>query len=146
MWKWINIFLASALIPAIALANPAASSGVFTRLNVGDKIRFDAWCYDDVANAEILSGLQKAKEICKSNTQRELEQQEQKFLLEIKNLNIRIRTEGINHAQSLLAKDRQIDALEVAALKVPNDYSLWWAGGGFLAGVLLSVGIVYAAK
>lgn len=146
MWKWINIFLVSVLIPSIALATPAASSGAFTRLNKGEQIRFDAWCYDDIANAEILSGLQRAKEICKSNIQRELEQQEQKFLLEIEKLNIRIRTEGIDYAQSLLARDRQIDALEAAALKVPNDYSLWWAGGGFLAGVLLSIGIVYATK
>ena len=67
-------------------------------------------------------------------------------MLQIKNLNVRIRTEGLNYAQSLLSKDRQIKSLENAALKVPNDYSVWWAGGGFLAGVLLSVGIVYAIK
>lgn len=146
MWKWINIFLVASLIPSLVLATPAASSGAFTRLSEGEQIRFDAWCYDDTANAEILSGLQRAKEICKSNTQRELEEQEQKFLLEIEKLNIRIRTEGINYAQSLIAKERQIDALEAAALKVPNDYSSWWAGGGFLAGVLLSIGVAYAIK
>ena len=146
MWKWINIFLVLMLVPSIAVATPAISTGAFTRLLEGEKVRFDAWCYDDLANAEILSGLQKAKEVCKSSTQRELGEQEQRFLLQINNLNIRLRTEGLNYAQSLLAKDSQIEALEVAALKAPKDYSLWWAGGGFLAGVLLSVGIVYAAK
>jgi len=146
MWKWINIFLVLMLVPSIAVATPAISTGAFTRLLEGEKVRFDAWCYDDLANAQILSGLQRAKEVCDSTTQRELAGQEQKFLLQIKNLNVRIRTEGLNYAQSLLSRDRQIQALENAALKVPSDYSLWWAGGGFLAGVMLSVGIVYATR
>ena len=146
MWKWINIFLVLMLVPSVAMATPVISTGAFTRLLEGEKVRFDAWCYDDLANAQILSGLQRAKEMCEATTQRELAEQEQKFLLQIKNLNVRIRTEGLNYAQSLLSKDRQIQSLESAALKVPNDYSVWWAGGGFLAGVLLSVGIVYATR
>ena len=84
MWKWINIFLVLMLVPSIAMATPVISTGAFTRLLEGEKVRFDAWCYDDLANAQILSGLQRAKEMCEATTQRELAEQEQKFLLQIK--------------------------------------------------------------
>ena len=146
MWKWINIFLVGVLIPSMALAKPAVSGGAFTYLKKGETIRFDAWCYDEFANAQILSDIQLTRERCKSSTQRELEVQREKFELEMSKLQHRLRTEILNSTQALLAKDRQIDTLEETALKTPNDYSIWWAGGGFAAGILLSVGIVYAIK
>tara|TARA_Y100000310_G_scaffold97568_1_gene95184 strand:- start:1581 stop:2021 length:441 start_codon:yes stop_codon:yes gene_type:complete len=146
MWKWISIIIVAMLIPSIALASPAVNTGAFHRLLKGEKARFDGWCYDDFANAQILADIELKGAECQSLIQRELGIQKEGLTLEINKLKHRIRTESISNAQVLLIRDEQIAALEAAALKSPNDYSMWWVGGGFVAGILLSVGIVYAVK
>ena len=146
MWKWISIIIVAMLIPSVALADPAVNTGAFHRLLKGEKARFDGWCYDDFANAQILADIELKRAKCQSLIQRELEIQKESMTLELNKLKHRLRTESISNAQVLLIRDEQIAALEEAALKSPNDYSMWWAGGGFVAGILLSVGIVYAVR
>jgi hypothetical protein len=43
-------------------------------------------------------------------------------------------------------KNEEIAGLEQAALKRPNDYNLWWATGGFAAGVLVTVATIFAVR
>ena len=43
-------------------------------------------------------------------------------------------------------KDKEIERLTQAALKRPNDYSVWWATGGVVLGVLSTVLVVSATK
>ena len=146
MWKWINIMMIAMLVPSLALAEPVLTSGAFTRLKKGETIQFDAWCYDDLANAQILAELGLLKDKCQLITGRALQLQAERYNLEIDNLKHRLRTEVLTSTEALLARDAQIQALEKAALKSPNDYSLWWASGGFTVGVLLSIGIIYAVR
>jgi len=146
MWKWISIIVVAMLIPSIALADPAVNTGAFHRLLKGEKARFDGWCYDDFANAQILADIEFKRAECQSLIQRELGIQKEDLTLEINKLKHRLRTESVSNAQVILIRDEQIAALETAALKSPNDYSMWWGAGGFIAGALLSVGIVYAVK
>jgi hypothetical protein len=146
MWKWISIIVVAMLIPSIALADPAVNTGAFHRLLKGEKARFDGWCYDDFANAQILADIELKGAECQSLIKRELGMQKEDLTLELNKLKHRLRTESLSNAQALLIRGEQIAALEALALKSPNDYSMWWAGGGFVAGVLLSVGIVYAVR
>jgi hypothetical protein len=146
MWKWISIIVTALLTPSIALANPAVNTGAFHRLLKGEKARFDGWCYDDFANAQILADIELKSAACQSLIQRELGIQKEDLILELNKLKHRLRAESLSNAQAMLIRDEQIAVLETVALKSPNDYSMWWGAGGFVAGVLLSVGIVYAVR
>jgi hypothetical protein len=49
-------------------------------------------------------------------------------------------------SQSLISlKEEEIDRLQDLIKKNPNDHTHWWFAGGVIAGVLLSIGIFYAA-
>ena len=43
-------------------------------------------------------------------------------------------------------KDEEIERLTDAAMKRPNDYSVWWASGGVLTGALTTLLIVSLVK
>jgi hypothetical protein len=45
----------------------------------------------------------------------------------------------------LKIKNGQIDHLQKITLDQPSAYSHWWFSGGFISGVVLSMGIFYAA-
>jgi hypothetical protein len=66
--------------------------------------------------------------------------------LEIDNLQLRLDTLKKQSDNIILIKDQEIKRLERAALKRPNDYSIWWASGGVVTGVLATLAIVYAVK
>ena len=67
-----------------------------------------------------------------------------KHKFEVDKLQLRIDTMEKQHTEINLVKDREIDRLTEAALKRPNDYSVWWATGGFAVGVATTLLILAA--
>ena len=49
------------------------------------------------------------------------------------------------HEQLLVQKEKEIDQLNEIIKDEIDDHSHWWFAGGIVAGVLLSIGIFYAA-
>jgi len=43
-------------------------------------------------------------------------------------------------------KDKEIDKLNAIALESSNDYNTWWAAGGILTGIALTLAVLFAAK
>ena len=144
------------LIPSPALSEdvigeinlPPAS---FTRIDDAELLRdlglegYDsAWCYDTHANAILITLPARIRAQCDLKIQFELEKQRLSHQLKIDKLNIRIETLIKQHSEINLIKDKEIDSLTQAALKRPNDYSAWWATGGFVAGILTTIGIILA--
>ena len=66
--------------------------------------------------------------------------------LQLDALKIELESLTSKHEEILIIKNREIQDLTTAALKRPNDYSLWWASGGFLAGVVTVLSILWATK
>ena len=46
----------------------------------------------------------------------------------------------------LTLKDQEIKRLTEIASEGANDYSVWWAAGGIVVGIALTIGVVYAVK
>jgi flagellar motility protein MotE (MotC chaperone) len=143
------IALLTLLMAAPAFANPVnpvIEGGEFTRLEVGEPAKFHSWCYDDFANSQIISKITFANKHCELKIEHELEKERARLNLTINNLQLRVDTLKEQNEEIIRIKDKEIDKLTEIVSKVPNDYSVWWASGGFVAGVVVSILIFSAAK
>ena len=104
------------------------------------------WCYSNSANAILISSKQREKEKCELKLSQQKQKLEATYKLQLDTLKVELETLTKKHEETIVIKDKEIQQLTEAALKRPNDYSMWWATGGFAAGILTVLGIVWASK
>ncbi len=117
------------LIPSFSLAQ----EGKFSRISPGQTLPFPAWCFDDEAMARVKTTIEFATKNCELKTNIKLEKQKADFNFKIDNLKVRYDALKTSCEDSIDIKDREIEELEAAALKRPNDYWYLWFGGGVAA-------------
>ena len=141
-----TVVTAEPLVNGIAL--PPASFTRVEDLNLLEKIGLEgsAWCYDTDANAMLITAAAHERARCELRIMYEVEKEKLKSKLIIDNLSLRLDTLAEEHKEIILIKDQEIARLTEIAAKVPNDYSLWWATGGFAVGVLTTIAITYAVS
>ena len=142
--KALALFLLINFIPLTLQAQE--QRGRYTRLSTGAPSPFDAWCFDDPAFAMIKTKLDTMQEVCNLEMQNAIEQEQARYSLKVKNLELRLDTLKKETDKIILIKNQEIKKLEQAALKRPSDYSIWWATGGVAVGVLSTLAIVFAVK
>lgn len=118
---------------------------ILNKLNLGPDDE-PVWCYSNLANSLIITSADREKEKCELRLQQSLEKQKALFTLEIDQLNIQLESLNSKHEELIKIKDNQIANLTEAALTQPNDYSVWWASGGVVVGVLSTLAIMFAVK
>ena len=104
------------------------------------------WCYSNDANAILISAAQREKEKCELKLSQQKQKLEATHKLQLDTLRVQIESITNKHEQTLIIKNKEIQDLTESALKRPNDYSFWWASGGFAAGVLTVLSIMWATK
>lgn len=104
------------------------------------------WCYSHDANAILISAAQREREKCQLKLSQQKEKLQATHKLEIDTLKVELESLIKTHEETIIIKDKEIQDLTEAALKRPNDYSMWWATGGFVAGVATVLGILWATK
>lgn len=97
------------------------------------------WCYSNDANAIIITAPEREREKCELKLSYESEKLKAIHKLQLDTLKVELESTIKKHDQLMLSKDKEIEELTEAALDRPNDYSAWWATGGFVVGVSLSV-------
>lgn len=142
--KALALFLLINFIPLTLHAQE--QRGRYTRLLENENSPFDAWCFDDYAFAMMKAKFDTMQEACNLAIQKAVEQEQAKYSLKISNLELRLDTLKKETDNVILIKDQEIKKLEEAALKRPGDYSIWWAAGGVVIGVLGTLAIVYVVK
>ena len=142
--KTLALLLLTSFIPFSISAQE--QEGRFTRLLQHQPSPFVAWCFDDTAFAKIKAKIDLSDEACNLKLEKQKEEDDARYKLEIGNLQLRLDTLKKQSDNIILIKDQEIKRLEKAALKRPNDYSIWWASGGVVTGVLATLAIVYAVK
>ena len=130
---------------------PPASATLVTDLDLIKKIGVGkeedpVWCYSNDANAILISAPQREREKCELKLSQEREKIEATHKLEIDTLKVELESLIKKHDETLLIKNKEIQELTEAALKRPNDYSFWWASGGFITGALTVLSIMWATK
>jgi len=118
---------------------------ILNKLNLGPDDE-PVWCYSNLANSLIITSADREKEKCELRLQQELEKQRVSLTFEIDQLNIQLQSLTSKHDELIRIKDKQITDLTDAALSQPNDYSVWWASGGVVVGVLSTIAIMFAVR
>ncbi|OUW01683.1 MAG: hypothetical protein CBD16_05300 [Betaproteobacteria bacterium TMED156] len=153
------IFLILLCYSTSALANPEVNRelippgeamyvtdpSILRQLNLGPDGE-PVWCYSNLANSLIITSADREKEKCSLKLNQELERSRINCTFQIDQLKIELESLTKKHDEILIVKNQQIDELTSAALKRPNDYSLWWATGGVVVGVLSTIAIMLAAN
>ena len=138
--KALALLTLISMLPNIAVAQE--STGIYTRAEEGQVVPFNAWCFDDIAFATIKARFETEEERCQLKIDKALELQKARHLLDIGNLEVRLETLQAEYDSVLKIKNNEIENLEQAALERPNDYTVWWATGGFLAGAISVITVV----
>ena len=120
-------------------------SEILNKLNLGPDNE-PVWCYSNLANSLIITSADREKEKCELKLQQQLKSQRIEFTFQIDQLNIQLESLTSKHEELIKIKDKQITDLTTAALAQPNDYSVWWASGGVIVGVLSTIAIMFAVK
>ena len=146
--KRLKKALASLLLISFISTTAMAENGTgkFSRVLAGQTTQFDAWCFDDDAFAIIKAKIEFSDARCNLKINKALEEQNAKHSLEIGNLSTRLDNLKIEYESMVKIKDKEIQGLEQAALDRPNDYTVWWATGGVLTGVLTTLAVMFAVK
>ncbi len=142
----LALFLLISITPLALQAQEQEQRGRYARLLEGNPSPFAAWCFDDTAFAIMKTKFDTMEEACKLSIQKAIEQEQAKYSLKVKNLELRLGTLKKETDNIILIKDQEIKKLEQAALNRPGDYSIWWATGGIAIGVLSTLAIVFAVK
>ena len=158
--KFLSLLLVFCMVcPQVAMADPQIGDLIlppasFTYVDDGDgdlltRLGLDpgpAFCYDADANAILITAPARAKAQCELDVMYRLEKQKAKYEFDIGRLTASIDSLQQKHKEISNIKDHEIERLTAAALKRPNDYSIWWATGGFVAGALTVVAIFFVVK
>ena len=140
MKQLLSIFLVK------LFAFPAwAQEGVITEIQKGQKAPFTGVLMDAKAAAKVLTDQKYTAEECKLELDRELEILRAKLELDLKISQIKLESTNDKYKSLLDIKNEENKRLQELALERPNDYSHWWAAGGFVAGTLVALGIFFAA-
>lgn len=104
------------------------------------------WCYSNDANAILISASQREREKCELKLSQQKQKLETTHKLQLDTLKVQLESLLEKHEEVIIIKNKEIQDLTEAALKRPNDYSMWWATGGFAAGVATVLGILWATR
>lgn len=152
----LPFLLIGMLNPTFAYADPVVGGQIlppasFTRVDDYDllmKIGLTggAWCYEDDANAILISAPAHERAKCELTLKFELEKQKTKYEFEISRLKLRLESVEQQSEGLIKAKDIEIEKLTQAALKRPNDYVPWWTAGGFALGTIITTALFLTIK
>ncbi len=153
--KLLSVFLTTLLIclPTIVRAETSPDpkpiladlNGTVTSLNKGDAAPYAGILLDSEATAKILTerkylGLQYELKL-------DLEMKKLITTHELKLGLLQSRFDSLQgkHSEILKIKNNEITRLQEIVKDRPNSHSEWWLAGGFVIGVLVSIGVFYAA-
>jgi len=139
----VAVLLASSSMAAPTVA-PAFTHVTDPGLLKKIKLAPSAWCYNDAANAVLITAPTRAIEVCNLKTAHEVEKEKIRSRLIIDNLTLRVSTLEMENKEMLQIKDEEINRMTGIIKNLPADYSTWWALGGFTVGILTTVLITHA--
>ena len=120
------------------------SDGKYSRVQEGQSSPFTGWCFDDLAWASLMARVEYSEQRCNLRIDKSLALLKAETDLVLKNLQLRLEASTAQFETELEIKNTEIEELETAALKRPNDHGHWWAAGGFVLGVITTTLIIYA--
>ena len=143
MKQTLILLLALALIfPAYAFAQETPK---VMDIQKGQTAPFSGTLLNPTAAAQIIAEKENFKSECNLRYEYIKQREKAKCDLLLGNANTSLRAANMKYETILSIKDDEIERLQDIAVERPNDNSIWWYAGGILTGILVSVGVFYAA-
>ena len=149
MWNKItSILLALSLMltPVLAMAqSPVPTGGKITGLRYQQKAPYSGVLLNSIAAAKLLTDKNYSEEQWKLKLQYELAKQSAELNLIIESQKASHQALEQKHSTLIKIKDSEIERLsKITSNK--KDYSVWWATGGVVVGIGLTIAVVYAVQ
>ena len=116
-----------------------------TDVQEGQPAPFAGTLLNPPAAAQIIADKENTKAECKLQYDYIKQREKTKCDLLLGNANTSLTAANMKYKTILKIKDDEIQRLQDIALERSGDYSIWWFVGGTLTGILVSVGVFYAA-
>jgi hypothetical protein len=143
-YKLLSLVLCLSLTLApVCFAEEPIPKGKITGLMKGQKAPYSGVLLDNVSAARIFTDKKYFEDQWKLKLEYELGKERAKLNLKIETQKASLDALQEKHTTLINLKDKEIERLtEIAAGK--EDYSTWWAVGGVLAGIGLTLAVVFA--
>ena len=142
--KKLKIFLTYLILTSFTTSSFAQSQ--VERVQEGQPAPYSGWCLTDKAMALIIADKENSQARCQLRLNEQRDLMSAKYNLDVGTLKARLNGQKLEYEEIVKIKNEEIIKLEKIALEKPNDHWQWFAAGGFLTGVLLTVGIVFAVN
>ena len=145
MWNKLTaiVLCFSLTLAPVCLAEEPIPKGKISGLMKGQKAPYSGVLLDNVSAARIFTDKKYFEDQWKLKLEYELGKERAKLNLKIETQKASLDALQEKHTTLINLKDKEIERLtEIAAGK--EDYSTWWAVGGVLAGIGLTLAVVFA--
>ena len=119
--------------------------GKVTSVSTGEKAPYSGILLDSIAGAKFIAKSKYCGAEVELKLQKDFQMQINNKQLKADLLQIQYDTLKKTHEQLMSQKEKEIVQLNEIIKDEIDDHSHWWFAGGIIAGVLLSIGIFYAA-
>ena len=134
------------LTPVLAMAqSPVPTGGKITGLRYQQKAPYSGVLLNSIAAAKLLTDKNYSEEQWKLKLQYELAKQSAELNLIIESQKASHQALEQKHLTLIKIKDSEIERLSKIASNKKN-YSVWWATGGVVVGIGLTIAVVYAVQ
>ena len=142
--KGLKNFLIFLILISFVPAYATPKAPHVQRVIEGSTIEFTGWCLSDSAMAKIIADKEMEDARCKLKLDKLSEELSAKHQLQISILETRLESVQAEYLAMDQIKTEQIEQLEAAALKRPNNYWYLFTAGGFVVGATSVLLVVYA--
>jgi hypothetical protein len=154
----IPLLVFTLVFPAASFADPPvpetepdtsveeASTPKVTGVKKGEKAPYNGVLLNTAAAAKIFAEKEYSGKECELRINFEVQKEmlRMKLLLDTANIGLEATKQKYNSILSI--KDKEIERLSKIASTRPNDYSTYWAVGGVVVGIVLSIAVVYGVN
>ena len=148
----IPLLVFTLAFPAVLFAEPPENSDgnlppKVTGLQKGEAAPYSGVLLNTTAAAQIFTDKSFfSEELCALRVQFEVQKKVAEMQLFLDSAAVTIDSMDKKYNAIITIKDKEIDKLNAIALESSNDYNTWWAAGGILSGIALTLAVLFAAK
>lgn len=145
----IPILIAMLAFPTHLLADtPPASTPdetpKVTGIKKGEEAPYSGVLLNTAAAAKIFADKDFSTQECIMRINFEVQKEHLRMQLLLDNTKLSLDIMDNKYTAIIDIKDNEINRLSKVALENSNNYSTWWAAGGVIAGIALTIAVVYA--
>jgi len=117
-----------------------------TGIQKGEEAPYNGVLLNTAAAAKIFADKDFSAQECIMRINFEVQKEHLRMQLFLDNTKLSLDTMDKKYTAIIDIKDNEIDRLSKIAIENSNDYSTWWTVGGVLAGIALTLAVVYAVE